>query len=262
MLYQLPTTNDEVYRLLAASTVGIAKIRDRGDIVADAHLTGSGTLVRVGGVAGILTAAHVLARLRERTIGIIPFTRVESTSQFKLDIEESDLVFAEGWPNGPDLAFLRIANQERVGTLEAWGCVFYNLELNRPIPSNADEFCLCGVIDETRIVEETAGRPPITGYQAMFGAVSSVDVNDGSETLRVRLAHDADIPPPQSYGGVSGGALWLISRNGTDTPFRILVGVAYYECDADSWNMREILCCSIWQAYASLLPKVTAEFTE
>jgi hypothetical protein len=114
---------------VAAYTVGFVKLEIH-DKVEDAIGAGSGTLVRVGKVHGILTAAHVLAHLPDSgAVGIVEY-RGETMHYRKRQIEMADTVKvalrgdAFG-PDGPDIAFLRLA-AETVGWFEAIGS-FYNL---------------------------------------------------------------------------------------------------------------------------------------
>jgi hypothetical protein len=261
MAYRLPTTTDEMYRLLAAMGVGLAKIRDRGEILSEADLIGSGTFVRLGKSAGILTAAHVLDQVRDDTIGLMTFQREDYRGQFKLDIERDDFVVADGWDgaSGTDLGFLRINDPSRVNALEALGCAFYNLTLDRQIPlEEPREFCLSGIVAESRIVDDS-GPTPVTGFQAMFGAVEDIRLGE-AETFVAKLRHDKETPAPTSYGGVSGGPLWMTSVNGSARPFRFLIGVAFYQTDQDESGSRDIHCQSLWYAYQTLLPKVAEKF--
>jgi hypothetical protein len=107
----IPTAG--VSNAMAAYTIGFVKLEVHNN-VEDAIGSGSGTLVSVGNVRGILTAAHVLDNLPDRgTVGIVEY-QGESVHYRKRTIEMADttriLLRGDAFgPDGPDLGFLRLA---------------------------------------------------------------------------------------------------------------------------------------------------------
>lgn len=95
---------------------------------------GSGVLVSIGPLSGILTCAHVAEGYRNRTeIGLLRFSRDNDFQMQKLALEHTQTVYiSEGVsdenPQAFDLAFT-VLPPDIVGTLNAT-CVFLNWELN------------------------------------------------------------------------------------------------------------------------------------
>jgi hypothetical protein len=177
----IPTAG--VSQAMAAYTIGFVKLEVH-DRVEDAIGAGSGTLVSVGKVHGILTAAHVLDNLPDRgTVGIVEY-RGEGIHYRKRTIEMADttkvaLRAADFGPDGPDLGFLRLA-AETVGWFEAIGS-FYNLlkhrpDASQPPPSPTSVDAIVGMIDErTKDLPAERPRERRKGFEALFsnGAVSA-----------------------------------------------------------------------------------------
>src|SRR5258708_4255457 len=98
---------------------------------------GSGVLVSIGRVHGIIPLAHVAEAYRNRTrIGLLRFSRDEIVQMQKLMLGDTTTVYIEEnigdprWtnPGAVDLAFTQLADND-VATLSAT-CVFLNWELN------------------------------------------------------------------------------------------------------------------------------------
>jgi hypothetical protein len=138
-------------------TIGFARLSTT-DNVEDAISAGSGTLVTVGSLHGILTAAHVLDALPKLgKVGLI--LSADNPVQFgkqAITMEHTEApVIIRGkafGPNGPDLAFLKLTD-EALGWLKAKNS-FYSLSKRRddvlagkhPTPSHTDT--IVGVIHE------------------------------------------------------------------------------------------------------------------
>jgi hypothetical protein len=102
------------------------------DRVEDASCAGSGTLVTVGRLDGLLTAAHVLNALpKSGDVGVVLY-KGESLQKQVIKIQDTNRVTICGknfGPNGPDLGFLRLP-EENIGWLKATS-TFYNLSKRR-----------------------------------------------------------------------------------------------------------------------------------
>jgi hypothetical protein len=272
MPYKLPPVNEEVRRQLSSSIIGFLSIRRNGEIV-DPSSVGSGTLVKLGdGAHGILTAAHVLDALPENTpVGILLFTRPGSPQQFKIEIDPREKIYASGWAKGckvPDLAFLRL-HQPRISDLEAYGCVFYDLEKVRTLRENENvgvawQLYVVGVVAESEnrlMLAHGEGRHVITNYKAIYGAC---DVRrnfrvEGFELVAAAINFTAAWRPPNSYGGVSGGGLWVLTSPTGDGENlrRMLLGVAIRETSSKR-SARLIICHTFEGVHGVLLPQVRA----
>src|SRR5712671_744901 len=138
-------------------TIGFARLT-QGDNGEDAESAGSGTLVTVGSLYGVLTAAHVVEKLTKYgNVGII--LNVESPAQYdkltiNMDHTEPPVVIKadEFGPLGPDLAFLRLTDPA-LGWLKAKNS-FYSLSRRRDAVLSGEELaeshadCITGIIHE------------------------------------------------------------------------------------------------------------------
>lgn len=183
-----------------------------------AEPAGTGTFVKLGGIYGVLTAAHVVKELDpQSTVGLVRFPSVEPPIQNRrLNLQHTERVI--NW-NGkdceaPDLAFLKIPKIDG-RELEAAGAVFYNLALPREFgPSKLGHrmsicYAVVGVVGEwTEKVpaQFNKGRKVVIG--GLFGAATDLrDFKEGNTGLvEVTILHGPRIP--KSHEGVSGGALW------------------------------------------------------
>jgi hypothetical protein len=209
-----------VSNAMAAYTIGFVKLEIHNN-VEDAIGSGSGTLVSVGKVRGILTAAQVLDNLPDRgTAGIVEY-RGESLHYRKRTIEMADtskivLRGDEFGPDGPDLGFLRPAG-ETVGWFEAIGS-FYNLlkhrsDVSQPAPSRHSTDAIVGMVDErTKDLPAERPRERRKGFEALFsnGTILAERQAGGYDLMELAPAEYPDFKLPGDYQGTSGGALWRI----------------------------------------------------
>jgi hypothetical protein len=87
---------------IANYTVGFCKLTVRGN-EEDAIPAGSGTLVTIGNVSGILTAAHVVEHIRhEGQVGIVRFPNRQGLVQkLKLEMKLTDAISPRQQDFGP-----------------------------------------------------------------------------------------------------------------------------------------------------------------
>jgi hypothetical protein len=202
----IPTAG--VSNAMAAYTIGFVKLEVHKN-VEDAIGSGSGTLVSVGKVRGILTAAHVLDNLPDQgEVGIVEY-RGQTIHYRKRTIEMANTtkIVLRGdafGPDGPDLGFLRLA-PDSVGWFEAIGS-FYNLLKHRsdesgaaPSPDSTD--AVVGMIDE-RTKDLPGERPRDAGRglkrcsrTARFRTTVSSVVTTYSTSRRptIRISHCLEI---------------------------------------------------------------------
>lgn len=106
---------------------------DMGPEAVDASLGGSGTLVAVDDIHGILTARHVIEHVeKHKHVGLVLAGSTKQLHNILLNMDHCQrVVFGpEGQPSDrPDLAFLALP-PDTVGTLKAKKS-FYNLSLRR-----------------------------------------------------------------------------------------------------------------------------------
>ena len=214
--------------------------------VADGKVFGSGTLVTAKGVHGILTAHHV---------AIVPFLRGESEFSLcirgdvihRLDVKTSQfehIVLGNSKKNrfehtGPDLSFLMITDPKLRSTLNGKKS-FYSLikradiapypedklrKMPWTISGSPEEFSQeLGMYRGERLTKFSDFHVP-----AVF---RSFKQKKGFDYLHLEV--DSGINEcPKSYGGVSGGGVWLTimqqMENGEIDFPPMLQGVVFYE---------------------------------
>lgn len=199
---------------------------------------GSGTLIRFGNVAGVLTCAHVLDDLRsESQVGLLcfPVPRPNEVQSIRvpMDATEQIVVGSQPWSLcGPDIAFLRLP-AATMASLESLASVV-NGDISRQEILLGSKFnVVCGVIDEeTRPL--IAGPVSVTQFMASVNAGFVVETGDfaGMDLFRFQPRATNGGRLPNSYKGISGGGLWHVSLDPEDD-FSVaqirLCGVAFWQ---------------------------------
>lgn len=270
---------EKVSDYIADFTVGFVLVSTH-DGVQDAAPAGSGSLISVGSIHGILTAAHVLEYLPDKgKVGLVRFPKkqpltaqrqmIDMTQAEKLAIGTSPF-----GPEGPDLGFLRLS-QGDVGTLEARGNVFFNLEKRReavlvedyPAPQYFDS--LSGVIAEwTKDLPEQESGARIKGINALFGVGMVVKEQkiDGLDLLDFEVTYGQGSSSPNSYEGMSGSALWRVYATIDDKGHRSVVdkkiyGVAFHQSPVSN-QTRTIVCHGPRSIYGSMIDAIRDKWPE
>src|SRR5262245_8003007 len=158
---------EEIAKYISDFTIGFAKLYDTplGD---DVELAGSGTLVTVDDLFGILTAGHVLKNLPDTgAIGLIlsklsdpqlhaPKIKVEM-------LQKIEIGYAKNGAEGPDIGFLVLPALE-VGWIQAIKA-FYKLSLRRETVLASMPDCRDGVWFLSGFAaEQTLEEPAQAGF--------------------------------------------------------------------------------------------------
>jgi hypothetical protein len=206
---------------------------------------GSGTLVKIGEVYGVLTAQHVVAELRGDYLLGLSAAREGETHSFKaqkssIHVIEITLPVSEEY--GPDLGFIVLSDWDDVGTLKA-SRSFYDLSQDNdewsanPPQLDSGIWFACGAPGERfeRILPE-AGFDKVVSFQDFCG-VGGIDRSyekEGFDYLEMDIEFSEETGMPHSFGGMSGGGLWQVtisrSPEGVLTPSRFFYsGVIFYQ---------------------------------
>lgn len=271
---------DQVFRALGEAAlrrvedylVGFVLLTPDGE-PEDASLGGSGTLIRIDELEGILTAHHVVASLQKhQTLGLVlPSTRPERHGPvFETQHCNFYSIPPEGEPiRGPDLAVL-VPPPQILGWLRAKKS-FYNLSLRRtqmmecPLPPTYGFWGLVGMSAEWTIDGPTAlgsRRTKIFKGGLGSGRVRSENEGGGFDYFIFEALRNELYEGPQSFGGFSGGGVWqLIIRaqgSGFDIVDSLLRGVAYFQLDTTSelGPITEITCHGTRSLYSALIDRV------
>lgn len=263
---------DRISRDIADFTVGFVGLSTEGSNE-DAHAAGSGTLIAVGSIKGILTAAHVLDNLPDTgEVGLLSFPRVQARAYrqtIDMSAAEKLLIGSRPFgPMGPDLGFLRLGPRD-AEALEARN-VFFNLGRRRALilaetPTSTSYFDgLSGVIAEWTTDSPTEENwSKRKDFFALYGTgiVVREHMSDGFDLVDFEVSYDEAVKRPNSYKGMSGGSLWRVygalHENG-----RLLVsekrifGVAFFQSERFD-NKRIITCHGPMGIYGHLIDAIS-----
>jgi hypothetical protein len=268
-IVQIPTK--EIGEAVSQFTIGLATLSVH-DRIEDASCAGSGTLMTIGRLNGLLTAAHVLDALPATgDIGIVRYQagmlqkqviKMENTDQVSIFGKEFGL-------SGPDLAFLRLP-RENVGSLAATN-IFYNVSkrrdrvLAKQAPARNYVDAIIGMVDQ--LTTDVAVPDPLRRakvFSALFcdGRIVSERSENGFDLVDF-TAVDSEFPLPASFQGVGGGGLWRIYFVEDDGIVKViereLFGVPFYESVSDSGSMT-ITCHGPNGIYGTLYEKVASKW--
>ncbi len=248
------------------------------DGIEDAEPKGSGTLVTVGPVHGILTAAHVLRKLPDH--GQVGIVRSKAASWFAqkqtINMEHAEKLTIAGesfGSQGPDLGFLQLP-QHDAAVLEARG-VFFNLGKRRASVLAGDQpgkqyfDGISGTVAEwTTDLPSERGFHRVKGFRSLYGVGNVIGEreSDGFDLLDFEVSYDSDFKSPASYEGMSGGALWrAYCTTGDDGQLslssKLVFGVAFHQSGI-SEGKRIITCHGPRSVYGPLIDAIRDKWSE
>jgi hypothetical protein len=260
--------------LLTSYTIGFALTKGTSSDP-DAIMGGSGTLVAIDGVQGVLTAEHVIRALKanKSPVGLILVER-DKTQPHRIifDPTVGSTVFPnpDDSINGPDLGFLQL-DLPTIAAVSAKKS-FYNLTLqrdrmlgNQPSHDRGAWF-MAGLADEwTTDVENESGFAKMKKFRGMIGEVgfSRRHAREGFDYQIVDAYVGGQSDWPDDFGGFSGSAIWQVLVDERDGRMQIsenlLSGVAFYQSsvlDKDGRQVREVTCHSSQSIYRNLIDAV------
>lgn len=265
-----PEFDRAVAQGLAHHTVGLVKMSEDG--LAASSLAGSGTLVSVGPMSGLLTAAHVVKCLGNK--GQVGFVHFDGRGQvhkpvIDLAVLERLTICGETFgPNGPDLAFLRLP-LSTVATLQARSN-FLNLLAQGDTarcpepPADTLMTAVVGVVGEWTENLRHKSFESIKRFTllAAGGRIASKREHNGHDLLDFERVLPKDQLVPSSYGGVSGGGLWRVYVCQSEQIIETrLLGFAFYQSPL-SEGSRLITCHGPRSVYGHLIDAMTKKWPE
>jgi hypothetical protein len=237
--------------------------------LAEFPCAGSGTLVRVGDVFGIVTAAHVTEVLKTLPqVGVVRYTgsRFQGLILSMQHVRLAEIGNPPWTQNGPDIAFV-VLPYDSVQTLEAYGCVFLDLATRFTGLKNGNWdrkgfFCIAGCVGElTKSQGSTATHLKVDGN----ALIEVVDVGPHKKIAQFDyvdcvLLPNPGFPQPKSFEGMSGGGLFIAhvttSENGIESVSLVtFAGVIFWQSD-QSESGRIISCHFADSIYGPLVAEI------
>ena len=239
-------------------------------IVPDGKQLGSGVLVEVDGVSGILTAQHVVFSEEFRqakglwtvphfyTKGSLnePTTHFSSTNIRTVLLRcfpETPSSGNDEW--GPDLAFIRIPKDTNFeSSLRAVRINFYPLAWNpearmqRALDENYSHLAIAGAPVEMSV--DVAPTPDHVRAIIEFPVFLAAQFNyqkkeNGHDFFDVPVDREFDVRLPNFFNGVSGGAVWRLVNLFEQDP-------AMHELKSSDYVLAGI---AFWQGFENFRPK-------
>lgn len=237
---ELPESLKNAIQKQLQPTMTCLTIPDRGQ--GKSIQCGSGTLVRYRQQHGILTAGHVVNRVKKESIIQLLMPAGQGFVSLQKDTAEflicEGAVFAE---SGPDIGFIRLP-PHTVGILKS--CLsFVNLEIHKQKIANDCISIAHGVWVETGFPEilGLSGRSGNNVWTKVFGMIALGDAEtlpdqDGFDYYKSHVTYGHGEEIPLTFKGLSGGGLWQIKlshkKDGSlHATNRYFSGVVYYETE-------------------------------
>jgi hypothetical protein len=217
--------------------------------IEDGRLGGSGSLVSIDGVEGILTAEHVVRDLQKRTSAGIILSGYPKGDVHRFVFKPAlcrDFSYharPDHPADGPDLSFL-VLPPDTTAALRARKS-FYNLSKRRtamledPPSREIGVWAICGIAEEWTIDAPSQmgfGRIKVFNGR-LLGPLERIAwrTSGDFDYINFEVVYDDGYGGPQSFGGYSGGGIWqLIIKPIEGLPTvvdRHLMGVAFYQSD-------------------------------
>jgi len=242
-------------------------------------LIGSATLVSIGKVHGLLTADHVWQTLRKGDDkDLFCIVLGSQLQRFEYPFQQCmPFIVGEYSPEhaeeGPDLTFIRLDDPLKLGTIKSRK-LFYpldseNLKVFSQIPFGRCPWVVWGAPGEQSRRSSTDAGEPILRLRHFAGAGDFIEKVERNEFDYVKIkitsgTHDF----PGSYGGVSGGGVWIPIRFSEDPEGRtlkpslhlLLAGVAYLQIEEEA-NFKTLALHGPKSIYQAVINSVLGQQT-
>jgi len=212
----------------------------------------------------------VLTELPDKgKVGLVRFARTSAPQKLTIEMAHCEKLIIKGGqfgPEGPDLGLLKLPTTE-VGLLKAVNS-FFNLSKRRDSVL-VNESRTAGYFDGLLgvIAEWTTDLTPERGrkkrFKALFGVGRVVKQQhaNGYDLLEFEVTYGPGSESPQSFEGMSGGAMWRVygtldaDRNQLLVSDKRIFGVAFHQSDI-TLDRRIITCHGPRSVYGDLIDKV------
>ncbi len=230
---------------------------------------GSGTFVSINNKYAILTAYHVAYSKSFKMAFKIGFNIKSNQHHFSIENKHLHIVpiakpiSAE---QGPDLALIFLP-ENKVGWIKA-NRSFWNLSKfksildSNPIDIDSGLFILYGspgefIYESTKDVQNELLQHFTCYSLANYSTITKRGYFKNFDFCQYRIDYNTISNPPQNFEGVSGGGLWYFKISSDNdkkiiSERPILVGVAFYQSEIDSNNIKQITCHAWDSIYINL----------
>ena len=264
-------SSDQHTDKLVPYSVGFLKQVPSGKDTVKFTPAGSGVLVEIEGIKGILTAAHVYKELKKGPAAML-FTVTDrhiKARPLRFSTEQLDTVVLHNYGDGsvgPDIAFIRVPF-EIAGDLDSSN-LFCNFAVRGERAKNGInqpeliyELIIGVVAENTHFKSEKNGVRTDTHVMSIADGKSSGirTVGENLEVFDFKVLHDENVKRPSSYGGLSGSAIWAIGDSDVATD-DLIYGIAFYESEADADGNRLLICNGPKTIYQSLAKAVAEKY--
>jgi len=245
----------EVVQDIATYSVGFV-VPQMGISPNEPLLLGSGTFISYNGKRVIITARHVVDSRKFPTSGRIGLMLSGSVREISIDVGSYSIIRIERGnveKEGPDLAMLVLA--PAIASTLAARQSFFPLDLfqgkeeGRFDPVIGGELWVAqGYVDKYTIKGESHGSEyPIVRYYNFsgFGCPTQRNIRGSFDYLSFPTESHDEYCIPDSFGGMSGGALWRIplKKEGDKLTYTtpVFSGVIFYE-ESTSPGVGNLIC--------------------
>lgn len=240
--------------------------------------SGSGVLVNIGDIRGVVTAAHVIHKFKQRgpntKVAIFTIVRKDMRSRrLEFLIGDCDTVAIGGEtedPGGPDLGFVRLPHKVEQRLIDDNLFFNFDVRLAKALAKEQDDTqfngtAIVGVVgekSELKISDRTRRIDTHTMDHAYCEIENHRNGNEGLDIFDVLILHNDEVTRPLSYGGLSGAGLWAVNQNVPGAMGRSLFGIAFHETDADGGGNRRIICHGPNCIYRDLAQSVAKHYPD
>jgi len=262
---------DTVKEQLSNHLVGLVNMKRANDGEDVPLICGSGTLVTIDDIHGILTADHVLGCLSSAmdiTLLIMHGRKHKGLRIPKQLVRMIKLARGPVGSEGPDLGFI-VLPRENIGDLKARKS-FFNLSnkrermLNKPPDRILGMWCLLGGVPDENAYLDSLRIKKMNAF-CFQSFIEKEYSKNGFDYFEFPVDYSASKIIPKDFGGFSGGGLWQVPLGKKEddsvlVPLEpILSGVAFYQYIDEDEKEGFIKCHGRRSIYDYLINKVLNE---
>lgn len=231
---------------------------------------GAGTFLEVSGEYGILTATHAADKLVSGSLLGVLAAHEGTTHRFSVDRDVLSIGRVGQRTSdeyGPDMAFISLADWDKIGTIRASRAFHSPHELKlglmaAPPQLDVGIWCVSGTPEErVQFENDQAGFQTVVTIE-IYTAVGPVDRSfqrGQYDYLEFPISGHWE-NAPRDYSGMSGGSLWQVeilqTEEGRFEPAAFnLMGVAFYQGVRDD-GTRYLRCHGPRTMYRELFPLI------